>query len=120
MWDSLRSTIRLAVFCSLQLLAGRVFKVAVGGFHTFTWLHTNGRHNQTKKNGGKSFLLLTSSQFMEKIFIKRLVLVFGSCGEEDVAANEFMDNFAVAAQTAECYRDVLVKLYCHLETEAAN
>lgn len=57
---------------------------------------------------------------MEKIFIKRLVLVFGSCGEEDVAANEFMDNFAVAAQTAEGYRDVLVKFYGHLKTDTAN
>lgn len=56
---------------------------------------------------------------MEKIFIKRLVLVFGSCGEEDVAADELMDNFTVAAQTAEGYRDVLVKFYCHLKSDKA-
>lgn len=57
---------------------------------------------------------------MEQIFVERLVLVFGSCGEEDVAADEFMDHFAVAAETAEGYRDVLVKLDGHLKTHADN
>lgn len=52
---------------------------------------------------------------MEQFFIQCLILVFSSCGQEDVTANELMDHFAVTAQTAEGYCHILVELYGYLE-----
>lgn len=59
--------------------------------------------------------VLASSKFMEQFFIKGFILVFRSCGEEDVTTDEFMDHLAVTAQTTEGYWHILVKLYGHLE-----
>lgn len=58
---------------------------------------------------------LASSKFMEEFFIQRFILVFSSCGQEDVTTDELMDHLAVAAQTAEGYCHILVKLYGYLE-----
>lgn len=70
-------------------------------------------------SGSKTKLcsVLASSKFMEQFFIKRFILIFGSCGEEDVTTNELMDHLAVTAQTAEGNWHILVKLYGHLESK---
>lgn len=64
--------------------------------------------------------VLASSKFMEHFFVKCFILVFRSCGEEDVTTNEFMDHLAVTAQTTEGYWHTLVKLYGHLESHVKN
>lgn len=64
--------------------------------------------------------VLASSKFMEQFFVKCFILVFRSCGEEDVTTNEFMDHLAVTAQTTEGYWHTLVKLYGHLESHVKD
>lgn len=52
---------------------------------------------------------------MEQIFIQCFILVLGAGGQEDVAPNILMDDFAVCAQTRESDRYILIKLNCNLK-----
>lgn len=57
---------------------------------------------------------------MEQFFIQCLILVFSSCGQEDVTPNELVHHLGVAAQTAESYGHILVKLYGHLKSHTVD
>lgn len=52
---------------------------------------------------------------MEQLFVQCFILVFGSCGQENVTTNKLMNHFAVTAQAAESYGHILVKLYGYLQ-----
>lgn len=52
---------------------------------------------------------------MEEVLIQRFILVLGSGGQENVAADVLVHNLAVCTEAGERDRDVLVKLDGHLE-----
>lgn len=58
--------------------------------------------------------LLTTGQLVEQVLVERLILVLGACGQENVAPDVLVHNFAIRAQAGERDGDVLLKLDGHL------
>lgn len=52
---------------------------------------------------------------MEQVFIQRLILVFGTGWQENIAANVFMNHFAICTQASKCDRDILIELNGNLK-----
>ena len=61
--------------------------------------------------------LLAARQLVEQVLVKRFILVLGAGGQENVASNVLMHDFAIRTQAGERNGDVLVKLDSHLEGE---
>lgn len=61
--------------------------------------------------------LLAAGQLVEQVLVKRFILVLGAGGQENVASDVLMHDFAIRTQAGERNGDVLVKLDSHLEGE---
>lgn len=64
--------------------------------------------------------VLTTSQLVEQVLVKCLILVLGPGGQENVATDVFMHNLAIRTQAGERNGDILVKFDCHLEEEGTG
>ena len=64
--------------------------------------------------------LLAAGQLVEQVLIECFILVLGAGGQENVASNVLMHDFAICTQAGECNGDVLVKLDSHLEGEGTG
>lgn len=58
--------------------------------------------------------LLAAGQLVEQVLVKRFILVLGAGGQENVASDVLMHDFAIRTQAGERNGDVLVKLDSHL------
>lgn len=65
--------------------------------------------------------LLAAGQLVEQVLVKRFILVLGRVdGQENVASDVLMHDFAIRTQAGERNGDVLVKLDSHLEREGID
>lgn len=64
--------------------------------------------------------LLAPGQLVEQLLVESFILVLGAGGQENVAPDVLMHDFAIRAQAGECDGDVLVKFDRHLEEEGTG